>query len=143
MKRTKEKRRMDRRAGLTLVEIVMALGVLLVAVMGAFSSPATSSNLITVSNETDIAMVDLQACMEQLLTLSSDVIPIPGSDYEQGLPVAQYVDLNLQNESIVATYPGYVVGQPVPDPLEIQLTITWNDYGTRTRTDTLTSVKSR
>jgi len=134
---------MGSRAGFSMVEVMVALGVLLVAVMGAFSSQATSSNLINTSRETNLASADLQACMEQLLTLNSDAIPIPGSDFEDGQPVALYEGLNLSNERIVATYPGYLAGQPVPDPLEILLTITWDDYGTRSRSDTLSSVKVR
>jgi len=131
------------KAGFSLVEVMLALGVLLVAVLGAFSSQVASSNLIRTSRETDLALADLQACMEQALTLTTDDLPIPGSLFEDGQPVALYEDLNLEGESVVTTYPGYVVGQTVPDPLEIVLTLTWNDYGTRPRTVTLRSVKVR
>jgi type II secretory pathway pseudopilin PulG len=126
-----------------MVEVMMALGVLLVAVLGAFSSQVASSNLIRVSRETDLALADLQACMEQALTLTTDDLPIPGSLFEEGQAVALYENLNLEGESIVTTYPDYVVGQTIPDPLEIVLTLTWSDYGTRSRTVTLRSVKVR
>jgi len=126
-----------------MVEVIVALGVLLVALMGAYSAQATSSDLIKTSRETDLALSDLQDCMEQILTLAIDVIPIPDSDYEDDQPVSLYENLNLSNERIVASYPGYTVGQQVPDPLEIHLTITWNDYGSRLRTETLASVKVR
>ncbi|MDP6939077.1 MAG: prepilin-type N-terminal cleavage/methylation domain-containing protein [Planctomycetota bacterium] len=130
-------------AGFSMVEVMLALSVLLVAVLGAFSSQAASSNLIRISRETDLALADLQACMEQALTLNTDDLPIVGSLFEDGQPVALYEDLNLEGESIVTTYPNYVVGQTIPDPLEIVLTLTWNDYGTRPRTVTLRSVKVR
>ena len=130
-------------AGFSMVEVMLALSVLLVAVLGAFSSQAASSNLIRISRETDLALADLQACMEQALTLTTDDLPIVGSLFEDGQPVALYEDLNLEGESIVTTYPDYVVGQTIPDPLEIVLTLTWNDYGTRPRTVTLRSVKVR
>ncbi|HIF41051.1 MAG TPA: prepilin-type N-terminal cleavage/methylation domain-containing protein [Planctomycetes bacterium] len=136
-------RRRRPQAGFSMVEVMMALGVLLVAVMGAFSSQAASSNLIRISRETDLALADLQACMEQALTLGTDDLPIAGSLFEDGQPVALYEDLNLEGESIVTTYPDYVVGQAIPDPLEIVLTLTWSDYGTRSRTVTLNSVKVR
>jgi len=132
-----------RKTGFTMVEVMLALSVLLVAVLGAFGSQAASSNLIRLSRETDLALADLQACMEQALTLTTDDLPIPGSLFEEGQAVALYENLNLEGESIVATYPGYVVGQTVPDPLEIVLTLTWSDYGTRSRTVTLRSVKVR
>ncbi len=136
-------RRKRHQAGFSMVEVMMALSVLLVAVLGAFSSQAASSNLIRISRETDLALADLQACMEQALTLTTDDLPIVGSLFEDGQPVALYEDLNLEGESIVTTYPDYVVGQTIPDPLEIVLTLTWNDYGTRPRTVTLRSVKVR
>ncbi len=136
-------RRRRHQAGFSMVEVMMALSVLLVAVLGAFSSQAASSNLIRISRETDLALADLQACMEQALTLTTDDLPIVGSLFEDGQPVALYEDLNLEGESIVATYPGYVAGLTIPDPLEIVLTLTWNDYGTRPRTVTLRSVKVR
>ena len=126
-----------------MVEVMMALGIMLVAVLGAFSSQVASSNLIRISRESDLALADLQACMEQALTLSTDDLPISGSLFEDGQPVALYEDLNLEGESIVTTYPGYVEGQTIPDPLEIVLTMTWNDYGRRSRTVTLRSVKVR
>lgn len=132
-----------RQAGLSMVEVMIALGVLLVAVLGAFSSQAASSNLIRISREADLAMADLQACMEQALTLNTDDLPTEGSLFEEGQPVALYEGLNLEGETIVTTYPGYVAGQTVPDPLEIVLTLTWNDYGARTRTAILRSVKVR
>ena len=130
-------------AGFSMVEVMMALGIMLVAVLGAFSSQVASSNLIRISRESDLALADLQACMEQALTLSTDDLPIAGSPFEDGQPVALYEGLNLEGESIVTTYPGYVEGQTIPDPLEIVLTVTWNDYGTRLRTVALRSVKVR
>ena len=55
------------RAGFTLVELMIALGVLMVAVMATFSSQVTSFNLTTTSRETQTAISDLETCMEQLL----------------------------------------------------------------------------
>ncbi len=130
-----------RRLGFTMVEVMIAVGVMLVSVLAALSSQATSSNLIQTSRETDLAMGDLQACMEQILTLTTDDIPVAGSLYEEGQPITQYANLNLEGEVMVATYPGFVQGLSVPDPLEIVLTVTWQDYGRRTRNLILRSVK--
>jgi hypothetical protein len=42
-------------------------------------------------------------------------------------PIAAFTNLNLTNESIVPAYPGVGAG-PMPDPLEIVLVMTWNDW---------------
>lgn len=131
------------RSGFTLLELMVAIAVLLVAVMAAFSSQLTAMSLVSSSRDTNAAMSDLQACMEQLLTRQLDGIPIAGSDYEAGQPVAAYDALNLQGEQIVPTYPGYVAGNPVPDPLPIVLRCTWNDSGGRPRFLKLRSMKVR
>ena len=117
----------EKRAGCTMVELMVAVGIMLVTVMAAFSGQLTSMGLVGSSRETTAAISDLQACMEQLLTLQLDEIPVPGSDYEADQPVAVYEERNLASERIVASYPGYVVGDPVPNPLSIVLTCTWTE----------------
>jgi type II secretory pathway pseudopilin PulG len=131
------------RRGLTLIEIVIAFGVLLIAVMSALSSQITSMRLMTQSRETAVAMSDLQGCMERLLLVRADQIPIAGSDFEIDQPVDAYTDLHLTNEQIVPTYPGYVLGGTVPDPLPIVLTLTWNDPQGHARRLELSSMKTR
>lgn len=145
MGRGEEGRRWGRHpcAGFTMVELMVAIAVLLVAVMTAFSTQLTSMNLMTTSRETNFAAAELQACMEQVLLLPTSKIPIQESEFAAGRPVARYTDLNLQNEEIVATYPGYVAGGPIPDPLPIVLTITWTDGQGRARNMMLRSMKVR
>jgi len=127
-------------------ELMVAIGVLLVAVLTAFGSQLTSMNLMSTSRETAVAMADLQACMESILTMQTDQIPLDGSLYEQGEVIAGYD--SLQEEEIVADYPGFPPGgsadpADVPDPLLIVLTVTWQDHQRRERTLTLRSVKTQ
>ena len=126
-----------------MVELMIAIGVLMVAVMTAFSSQLTSASLIRTSQETNIAMADLQACMEQVLLMRTDDLPVSGSLYEVNVPIAAYSSLNLENETIIPTYGSFDIGETVPDPLEILLTMTWNDHGGRQRSLTLSSLKVR
>ena len=72
-------RRRRHQAGFSMVEVMLALSVLLVAVLGAFSSQAASSNLIRISRETDLALADLQACMEGTSAGASRTVP-PSAD---------------------------------------------------------------
>lgn len=139
------KRRRARRGrrGLTLIELVIAFGVLLIAVMSALSSQITSMRLMNTSRETAIAMSDLQGCMEELLLVRVEEIPVPGSEFEAGQPVADYTNLHLSNETIVPSYPDYVVGEEVPDPLQIVLTLAWTDPQGHARRLDLSSMKTR
>lgn len=128
-----------------MMELMVAVGVLLVAVLTAFGSQLTSMNLVSTSRETDTAITELQACMESVLTVEADKIPLASSDYAAGEEIDGYDALS--NASMVANYPGFPVGsndpRDVPDPLEIVLILTWNDAKGRERSMTLTSVKTQ
>lgn len=128
--------------GVTLVEIMIAISVLLIAVAGTTASQVSSNRLAATASETSAAMSDLQACMEQVMLVSLDELPIAGSTFEDGVAIAAYDGLHLDGESIVATYPGYAGGD-VPDPLEILLTITFQDHQGRTRSMRIASMKTR
>ncbi len=123
----------------------MAIGVLLVAILSAFGSQVTSMNLVSSSREIDTAVMELQACMESILTMETDQIPLVGSAYEAEVPIAGYDA--LPGETIIPSYPGFPTGssdpRQVPDPLQIILTLTWNDAKGHARSMTLTSVKTK
>jgi hypothetical protein len=126
-----------------LVELSIAIVVLMVAVLTAFEVQLASHRLARMSRETNTAMADLGAAMEQVLLLPKDEVPVAGSAFESGQPIAAFDDLHLEGQSIVPTYPGYVLGAAVPDPLQIVLTVTWTDHAGRTRTLSLSSMKTR
>jgi len=131
------------RAGFTMVEVMVAIGVLLVAVVSAFGSQLTSFRLMSSSREDNTAIADLAACMEEAMIESVDSLPVAGSDYQHGVSIAAFEGLHLREQRIVATYPGYSAGGPVPDPLTIVLTATWLDSRGRARQVTLRSLKVR
>lgn len=136
-------RRASRTSGFTMIELMVAVGVLLVSVMGAYSSQITSLNLMHTSRETNTAMADLQAAMEQALLLRAEEIPVPGSDFEADTPI-DGIESSLREQSIVPTYPGYVTGSTkVPNPLPIVLTANWKDPQGRSRSLRLASMKTR
>lgn len=128
-----------RQAGFTVLELMVAISVLLVATLTALSSQVTSMNLMRTSRETNTAMSDLQAAMEQLLLVPAADLPEHG-DFGEGLSITAFDGLHLAGERIVVTYPGYD-GATVPDPLPIVLTLGWNDYAGRPRDLTLRSMK--
>jgi prepilin-type N-terminal cleavage/methylation domain-containing protein len=130
------------RSGFTLVEVMIAVTVLMVAVLGAFVAQLGSHNLLRTSRDANRAMADLESAMEQVILLQPDQIPIPGSAFASGQPIAAFTNLHFRTETIVPTYPGYVPGT-VPDPLPIVLTCTFVDQLGRQRKLTLSSMKTR
>ena len=130
------------RAGFTLVEMMMAIGALGVVVVGAMAAQFVCRNLSVQSRETNTALSDLEACMEEVLLEELSTLPVKGSAFEAGLPVAAYQGLHLENESIAVTYPNWA-GGTVPDPLEVLLTITWDDPHGRPRSLVLRTFKSQ
>ena len=127
-------RRPRARAGFTLLELVFALSVLSFALVSAFASQLGSLDLIRASRETSIASADMQAAFERVYTLQLDQLPLAGSDFEAGQPVADFEGLHLQDQRLIATYPTWAGGAAaVPDPLEVVLTMTWSDFDGRPR----------
>jgi prepilin-type N-terminal cleavage/methylation domain-containing protein len=132
-----------RTGGFTLLELMIAVSVILVAVVSTFAAQISSHNLILTSRETNTAVADLQAAMERVLLRPADQIPLAGAaNFPPGTPIAAFNDLHLANQRVVPTYPDFA-GGAVPDPLEIVLTMSWNDHKGRPRTMRLASVKTR
>ena len=131
-----------RKRGVSLIEMMVAITILLITVAGTTASQVSSNRLIATSAETSAAMADLQTCMEQLLLMPPEELPVAGSPYAAGQPVAAFEDMHLEGERIIARYPGFA-GGAVPDPLEILLTITWRDHQGGTRTLQLPCLTTR
>lgn len=140
---TADRRRRAARAGMTIIELTLTIVILVIVWGGALSSQLAASDLVQTGRETAIASADLQSCMERVLVMPITEIPIAGSAFESGQPIALYEELHLDSERVVATYPGYAPGGAVPDPLTIVLTITWRDFDGRQRTMDLATQKTR
>lgn len=131
------------RAGISMVEVMLAIVVLLVAATAAFSSQMTSMRLIKQSREQGIALADLQTCMEGVRIVPVDELPVAGSPYAHGQEVAAYNDLHLRNQRLVVNYQDYTLGGPIPDPLIVTLTMRWQDDRGADQTLQLHTVRTR
>jgi prepilin-type N-terminal cleavage/methylation domain-containing protein len=138
---TRADARARRRRGFTIIELMMATVLLVVAVAAALSGQILSFNLLKTSRETNLAMSDAQAALELMLATFKDDLAVAGS-YAHGVPIAAFNGLHLENEVVTPTYPNYVAGAPVPDPLQIVVTVNWDDWAGRPRTVRLASLKT-
>lgn len=128
---------------MTIIELMITITILVVVWGGAMSSQMAASDLVMTGRETGIASADLQSCMERVLALPHQEIPIAGSEFAAGQPIERYEGLHLGGQRMVATYPDYVPGQQVPDPLAIVITLNWNDFEGRPRTMRLATMKGQ
>jgi hypothetical protein len=117
--------------------------VLVVAVVSAFASQIAALNLIRTTREQNTAVAELTAAMEEATSLPVDLLPIAGSAFADGQPIAAFEGRILPDERVVVTYPGYVAGAPVPDPLAIVMTLTWTDWAGRAATMRVATLKAR
>ena len=116
--------------GFTLLELMFALTIMAIGVMAAFMSQMGSLSLMRSAEEQEVILTDLQACVESMLSLNPEELPISGSDFEADQPIAEFEGLHLRDERIVARYPEYSGGTP-PDPLIVRLEATWTDFDGR------------
>lgn len=128
---------------MTLIETMVGISVMMIGVLGALVSQVASANLLRTSKETNRAVLDLRAVMDQVLVMPAGTIPVAGSVYADNAVITAYNGLHLKDEQITVDYPGYVAGGAVPNPLTIVLTINWTDYAGRARTLTLSSMKTQ
>jgi type II secretory pathway pseudopilin PulG len=132
-----------RRAGFSLIETMIGITVVMVALMASLASQIASSNLHRTSRETNQAVMDLKACMDEILVQPPAALPAAGTPYADDSVIAAYTNLHLRDEQIRVDYPGFVAGGAVPNPLTIDLTMTWTDYAGRSRELTLSSMKTQ
>jgi hypothetical protein len=126
-----------------MIELMMAVVILVVAISAAIGAQLIGNNLLRTSRESNTALSDLQGAMELVILQAPASLPVAASEFANGVPIARFNNLHLRNEVITATYPGFVVGAAVPDPLQIVMTIQWNDYMNRPRTLALATVRTR
>lgn len=132
-----------RSGGFTMVEMIVAIAVMLIAVLATSVAQVSALRLQDGARETAKALADLESAMESVLSKQVETIPVAGSPYQAGQPIAAYEKLHLKNQRIVPSYPGYTAGGVVPDPLTIVLTATWTDRRGAPRRAVLRGMKTR
>lgn len=117
------------RKSVTLVELMIAVVIILIAMVSLVSAFTASFSLAAQAQELSIATDDLEDTLEYIRTLPfSDITDPSDGGFNDGGTVNQTVigGFLLENEVITVSYPQGVS----VDPLAIQLVVTWNGrYG--------------
>lgn len=136
MKRRREK-------GTTLVEVLVATLVFVVALAALLSSMTAVLYLIDNAKEQVMAAADLQSMMEKMRAASySEMNQNFPNGVVDGSNARRYWTMlggyTLRNEHITVTY-----AIPNSDPLEIRTSITWLDKRGRAMSASLSTFKTR
>lgn len=130
------------RGGFTLLELMIAITVMLIGVAAAFGGQVGTQSVIRQSRETQLALTQLEAVGEAVIAQVPQQLP-ESPDYGDGLVIDLPTEVPLRNLQLVCTYPDFVAGQEVPNPLEVLIAATWTDFEGRQRVLTLATAVSQ
>jgi prepilin-type N-terminal cleavage/methylation domain-containing protein len=130
------------RGGFTLLELMIAISIMLIGVAAAFGGQVSTQSVIRQSRETQLALTQLETVAESVIAQVPQDLP-EGQAFADGQPVDLPTETSLRNLQVVCTYPDFVAGQPVPNPLEVVITATWTDFEGRARNLALATAVSQ
>ncbi|MFC1753188.1 Tfp pilus assembly protein FimT/FimU [Thermoproteota archaeon] len=144
--------------GVTLIELLIVTAILVSTIVSLWGTFITSYNCIVNSREFDIAADDLKDVFEKLKNVPFDSISevfdsapeIDASsnkieDGQDAVSADRIGGFLLEGESIAVTYPqitSTVFVSNLPDPLEIEVTITWTAKTGNVRTKTMKTIRT-
>lgn len=111
---------MNGNKGFTLIEIVVSLLLVVPALLGILSLTVYTMKTAETSRMVMTAMQDANAVVEQMRKLSEDGLSEVKATYPDGTAVSGFS--NLTGETIVVDYV-----DPEEDPLEVTVTVSWQD----------------
>ena len=112
--------------GFTLLELMIAMFILTVGLLGILLSNTTSKNASVRMNERILALQDAHRVIE-LMRGASSVGNFPGNvtnTYPDGVPVLGFD--TLADQEITVDYTDIEA-----DPLDVTVSVTWSELGTR------------
>lgn len=133
--------RRPRRRGFAGLELLAATTLIVLLGLALYRSVTATRDIRRSYAETRVVMTDLQTVMRRVRRRPVAQLPVPGSPFAHGRPIEGFA--HLEQQTVVATYPDYVSGAPIPDPLEIVLTATWQGADEHSRTLQLATVMVR
>ncbi|QDU67824.1 PulJ/GspJ family protein [Engelhardtia mirabilis] len=131
-----------RRRGFSVLELMLAMTVMTVGLVAAFSGQIGTQQVMRQSRETQLVLTRLETVMEYIHAQKPEDLPTnPVVAHGKTAPLDD--DLGLDNLKIITLYDGYVPGVEPPDPLHFKITGAWTDFEGRQRSLTLASVVTR
>jgi len=129
------------RAGFGLVELFIAISVATLVLVSVGVAQSVCFELNRTSRDTITATSDLESAMESVLLVPPHELIDPEGPYPPGAPLPAYEGLHLADERIVVEYPNWT-GADAPDPLEVRLTIRFSDHAGRTRSLSVSTLRT-
>ena len=128
--------------GFTLIEVMIAMAVLAVTILGVLMMLMAAEALSEDSKNLTTAVEDARSIMERVrkdvetnADMSTFVTNYPDSSYEDWVTDQQAAGtefVSLNGEAVDVT-----LGNAGDDPLDVTVTVSWNDHGGRVRSTTL------
>ncbi len=130
-------------AGLTLVEVMVATAICLVLLGLVMESMVGLGRLVSINNDTATACNDLRNMVERIRGTTFDfMVSTFPNDLADGPTLTPYSGItgaySLKSESIKVNY-----ANPNTDPLEIKVTVSWQDAKNRTRSVSAVTFRTR
>lgn len=123
-------RQPNRQGGFSLVEVLIASTLLATSVCWSVLLTVRSRELAAHAQETNVAAGILEAEMAELMTF--DRVDLAGDVYEPNTVLES--EEFFTDQVLLYETPGYEAGEPVPEILELSLTLTWTTHRGDTRT---------
>jgi Tfp pilus assembly protein PilV len=124
-------------AGLTLVEIMLALTVLTVVIVMLFGTFLSGHMLSRANKDKHRALMDTTALMEQMA-----MIPIGdlANTFPDATDIPEFNDLHIPNQRVQVVYAN---GNPAARPLQFQVVSTWTTAGSLPARLTIQGLRAR
>lgn len=126
----------DNEAGLTLVELMVTMVVVVLALVGYIGATTFLQKQSEIKFEKSLAIQDANRVLEQMRDASETgnfPTNVTGT-FSNGAAVAAFNGLNLTNEVVTVSY-----ADATADPLDVTVTVTWQTVEGRNVTTALRS----
>lgn len=124
--------------GFTLLELMISIAIMVGAILVIFGLLLNYLLLIETSKNKTVAIDDAQAVLEAIRNTDPFTSSNVTTNYPAGVNLASNFGFNkLQNEAIYVSY-----ASPAADPLQITVTVNWQEK-TRNRSESLITLMTQ